>query len=222
MKHKLNNTEELPKDWYIKVTEENKEILDKWRLSVAASHREYPLNINCYVVSKHTSDNSLFYNNTDIKEFSDYENYKEIDLPTFLKITNMQEEKPKEVITIINTTEAQEIINIACGTWKEKLAKRWSYDIIMGNQILVTDNQYKEMRNACTPDQHKLFDRIFGNDVENIPYGTPCLVRDNPLNLYKLAYSNGKGKYICSTRASGSHWSEVIPLTSLDVIPKLK
>jgi hypothetical protein len=94
-------------------------------------------------------------------------------------------ESPKEFMNIVNKNKmqtknrfpfmlapenAQKIINIACpGTnnWKEKLVKRWAETIVLGKTIEISEYFYKEMRKACTADQHKLFDEIFGKDVED-------------------------------------------------------
>jgi hypothetical protein len=62
---------------------------------------------------------------------------------------------------------ATDIINIACFTWREKLAKLWATDIILKKKLIISETFYKEMRGACTAEQHKLFDEIFGKDVED-------------------------------------------------------
>jgi hypothetical protein len=61
---------------------------------------------------------------------------------------------------------AQKIISIACNDWKEKLAEYWSKSIVLNQNILIYEQFYKEMRNACTTQQHELFDEIFGKDKE--------------------------------------------------------
>lgn len=65
--------------------------------------------------------------------------------------------------TIIHT-QATRIINIACSSWQSKLAELWGKDIVLKKKINITDQFYKEMRNACTKEQHELFDKIFGKD----------------------------------------------------------
>jgi hypothetical protein len=59
---------------------------------------------------------------------------------------------------------AQKIISVACNDWKEVLAKKWSKDIVLNQNILIDEQFYKEMRNACTTRQHELFDEIFGKN----------------------------------------------------------
>jgi hypothetical protein len=41
----------FPQHWYIRVTEENQQILDEWRQSVAISYKTTPLLIGFYVLS---------------------------------------------------------------------------------------------------------------------------------------------------------------------------
>lgn len=65
----------------------------------------------------------------------------------------------------INYSEAQEIIDISCTTWKTKLAKEWATSIVLKDKMIsISEAFYKEMRNACTSEQNILFDRIFGKD----------------------------------------------------------
>jgi hypothetical protein len=83
----------------------------------------------------------------------------------FLKDINKQKTPMKN--RTIKPQQAQSIINIACaGVWKPKLAKLWAEDIVMGNDITITEVSYKEMRKACNDAQNKLFDTIFGKDVK--------------------------------------------------------
>jgi len=66
----------------------------------------------------------------------------------------------------ITAQQAQSIIDIACKDWKPVLAKHWAVTIVQKGNIEITEEYYKEMRSACTVDQHKLFDEIFGKDVK--------------------------------------------------------
>ena len=70
----------------------------------------------------------------------------------------------------LDPRNAQRIIDIACSTWKPKLASMWAHNMVLGNSIEISEEFYKEMRNACTVEQHILFDSIFGKDVEDFPY----------------------------------------------------
>lgn len=80
--------DELPKDWYIEVTEENLEELDTWRKSVASECANHRLKVGYFIMSKHYRDESYYYGSV-------YEHYlladhKKINLETFRKITNMK------------------------------------------------------------------------------------------------------------------------------------
>jgi hypothetical protein len=70
----------------------------------------------------------------------------------------------------LTSTDAQKIIDISCSSWKPKLANLWSYNIIMRELIVVEETFYTEMRKACTAEQHKLFDEIFGKDIKEPSY----------------------------------------------------
>ena len=73
-------------------------------------------------------------------------------------------EKIEDIIRVISPVYAQKIINSACDAWKKRLAEKWAYKIVINEVIEVEETFYKEMRNACTDEQHRLFDDIFGKD----------------------------------------------------------
>jgi hypothetical protein len=156
--------DELPKDWYIEVTEDNLEELDTWRKSVTTDYLDNNLRVGIYVVSKHFKDDGSYYHATMSKDImrDKYPHHKKIDLETFRKITNM-----KKSFTI-TSEQAQSIINIACNAWKKQLAEKWANNIVLGNEIQISEEFYKEMRVACTPPQNELFDKIFGKDDDSV------------------------------------------------------
>jgi hypothetical protein len=234
--------DELPKDWYIEVTEENLEELDAWRKRVAKGFTDYSLKVGFFILSKHNWDESNFYGGYEKYLLIEHPNHKKIDLETFRKITNMKpdfsikgtklpsipkgtsygvyhtpyeneldfnyktlvsygleefkgetyvladindykgssyfmfklsdierlwkEQNPKQDMKKFTITAelAQSIIDIACGTWKKQLAEKWANNIVLGNEIEISEEFYKEMRAACTPPQNELFDKIFGKD----------------------------------------------------------
>lgn len=61
----------------------------------------------------------------------------------------------------ITSEDAQRIIESACSQWKKKLARLWAEKIVLKEEIEISPDFYTEMRNACTQDQHQLFDEIF-------------------------------------------------------------
>lgn len=82
-------------------------------------------------------------------------------------LTNKQEETMKT----ITHTQAQQIIDIACRTWKERLFIQWGKAIVLKQSIGISDNDYQKMREACTSEQNQLFDEIFGKDKPKFKAG---------------------------------------------------
>jgi len=83
----------LPTKWYIGVTEENRDELDRWRQRVATSHRDNELRANDHVIlSRHLEDGSCYYANNvkDLREHEDYQDYEEITIEQFRQITNQK------------------------------------------------------------------------------------------------------------------------------------
>jgi hypothetical protein len=95
----------------------------------------------------------------------------------------------------MSAANAQRTINIACPSWQENLANKWSKDIVLGKEINTSEEFYQEMRKVCTKWQHELFDEIFGKDVEVYPDGTPCLVRNFDDAGWSFRYADGKGEF---------------------------
>jgi hypothetical protein len=293
---------EFPEKWYCVVTEENKEILDKWRKDKASHFNFISLTYDCVVLSKFPTDDSYFcgaqYMELNQKHFFDY---KEITTEQFIKYVLKQKEmenttlKEKDIVELlgikyevfkelssgkfylsninnrlindeifnklnlsknlfqkellgyfytegafpfcetledltklvealkeeikkyqnnkktmgyrkISASNAQRIINIACPSWQENLAIKWSKDIVLGKEINISEEFYQEMRKACTKWQHELFDEIFGKDVEVYPDGTPCLVRhySGYTDCWQLRYADGKGRFYINGQKSGN------------------
>jgi hypothetical protein len=80
-------------------------------------------------------------------------------------------QKIKKMEHHISFSEAQSIIDIACREWKAKLAEKWAVQIVQKNDVTISDGFYKTMRNACTTDQHKLFNKIFGEEEKKFKVG---------------------------------------------------
>jgi hypothetical protein len=99
-------------------------------------------------------------------------NYKgnldmEFSIPEGYELISLKEEKimKNRILTPANATR---IINIACSTWKPKLAEKWATNIVLNKDTEISEEFYKEMRKACTTDQNDLFDEIFGKDEQTI------------------------------------------------------
>ena len=69
---------------------------------------------------------------------------------------------------ILTPEDATRIINIACSTWKPKLAEKWATNIVLDKNTEISEEFYNEMRKACTTEQNTLFDEIFGKDEKLI------------------------------------------------------
>jgi hypothetical protein len=93
----------------------------------------------------------------------------------------------------LKSEDAQAIINIACQKWKKDLAEKWAKSIVLSEDIKISEEYYKIMRNACDPKQHLLFDTIFGKDTIECPYkeGELIFVKENINSQWLLRYSKG-------------------------------
>jgi hypothetical protein len=118
-----------PKKWYIPVTEENQAELDRWRQSVATSHRANQLRPNDSVLlSKHIADGSHYFADA-VDEFRRnprYNDYQEITLEQFREIINQKPMKHPEEWYIPVTQENRAELQ----TWwrKQVLKSVWTYD----------------------------------------------------------------------------------------------
>lgn len=158
----------LPEKWCLKITKEN---LDFCK-SLENNELHYKKNYNYYVNGYYSairSDSGLYgfssipITHTEIT-FEQFKKY-------VLKQDNMSTINiDKRFPFYLQPVNAQKIIDIACSTWKPKLASMWAHNMVLGNSIEISEEFYKEMRNACSVEQHRLFDSIFGKDVENFPY----------------------------------------------------
>ena len=63
---------------------------------------------------------------------------------------------------------ARKIINCACEDWKAKLSIAWAKPVLLGNNILILESFYREMRKACNDEQHKVLDEVFGKDEKSV------------------------------------------------------
>jgi len=100
-----------PEKWYIPVTEDNHAELNRWRQSVATSHRSHQLRPKLdLLLSKHIIDDSYFFgSNVDVFRrnpiYKAYRDYQEITLEQFREITNSQPMKHPEHWCIEATKE---------------------------------------------------------------------------------------------------------------------
>jgi hypothetical protein len=152
--------------------------------------------------------NNIFFGE-DTKITDNYTDYK----------PSTKEAFDKQNFKTIAHNQAQQIIDIACSAWKDKLFSWWGKKIVLKQEIQISENDYQTMRKACTDEQNKLFDEIFGKDDNFIPEGTPCLARDYDFEIWKLVYSNGDGTFKGGDIHDRCRWSHVQVL-DINNLPK--
>jgi hypothetical protein len=106
----------------------------------------------------------------------------------------------------ITAGQAQSIINAACATWKEKLIDKWAVDILHTRDILITSEEYSEMRKACTPSQNELFDEIFLKEEKVVFYS----IGDRFVSIYGDEYMLAhvhKNEVILINLQTGARWT---------------
>ena len=164
-------------------TKEQLEELTKWRIQHSdCLHLHYNLTRDRMLLSNHMLDKSYFYNGSEENFLLESwnEDYQKITLQQFYKFKLKQ--KMNRFPFELSIENAKKIIDIACQTWKNKLAEKWGKDLLLNAHVSINETFYKEMREACDSDQHKLFDTIFGADNLEIDLTKPETI--NKLNLF--------------------------------------
>lgn len=185
IKHMSMKEEEfvLPEKWYITVTNENKKVINDWKVKQYYNDNLFE---HSYLYVKNNGAGEYDFS-TEIT-FEQFKKYvlKEEDM--------IEEEKESRFPFKLTPEDAQSIIDIAYSAWKDKLAKKWATDIVLNRWIDVSYIFYKEMRKACTKEQHELFDKIFGKDtLECVFKQGEYIVYDN--RTYHIETTNdGQGR----------------------------
>jgi hypothetical protein len=138
--------------------------------------------------------------------------YTEITFEQFKKyVLKIDDMKDSRFPFNLDFEQAKKILKIACAFWKEKLKNLWFDGLVSDGYVIISEEEYKEMRKACTDEQHKLFDEIFGKDEIKSPYkdGEACVVKNFITHSWTIKYATGRcndeGKptfYICETSGS--------------------
>jgi len=129
-----------PEKWYIPVTEENRDELNRWRQRVATSHRDDGLNpYDSVVVSAHHRDGSYYYASDvkDLKAHDAYRDYREITLEQFREITN-----PHPEYWCIEATE--ENFKELYAWWRNNVSER--YTAFQAGYTLMSDHPHDESK----------------------------------------------------------------------------
>ena len=174
----------LPTKWYIGVTEENRDELDRWRQSVATSHRDHELRAYHHtILSRHLVDGSYYYANPvkDVREHEDYQDYEEITIEQFRQITN---QKPMTKSIKISRDLLNEYYEASTSGQKAYLTEHFKLDgttteeAIRGLHDMACSKWQPRIRKnhpECFPEDSKHFD--FSNRLEE--HGSKGLVSDD-------------------------------------------
>jgi hypothetical protein len=188
---------EFPENWYIRVTAENQDTVSKWRLSKATSFLgKEKMEIGNFIISYH-EDGSYYYGGSSERDLlSDYPNYKEIDLPTFLQITRMQKTEMKKATHTVTREQFKQGYELACSEWKEKLMKSVGQNLVLSDETTVSQELIEEMHRAAANQRQK--------DFLNMLFPDPSLINSNNLKVgeaMRIGKSEGEhtGKIILRT-----------------------
>lgn len=115
---------------------------------------------------------------------------RDTDLPTqsvkeFIKQIKTENMDDSRFPFKLKVNDAQTIIDWACSNWREKLVVRWAKQMLIDKIVVIEEPFYKEMRKACTNEQHELFDEIFGKDEELFKVGDWVVWRDGYVGKIK-------------------------------------
>jgi len=158
----------LPTKWYIEVTKENQEELNRWRKKVATEYCERTLYIGYTLLSKHCRDNSCYHTGDAkaVRSIEEYADYQEITLEQFRQITNSAQTSMTKTIKIPHSLLV-EYYNAATTPQKEYLSKHFKLDgtttdeTIRGLYELACSTwkpKIKANHPECFPEESKYFD----------------------------------------------------------------
>ena len=195
----------LPEKWCVKRTSENYEVINDY-FNKGCNINTYEAK-NAYMHYPNHRTNVGFLNGNHSAS-NVYSGYTEITFEQFkqyvLKTTPVMDNKRK--LTIQNY---RKIYNVACPKWKTKLQDMYGKEFAISDEITIPEDDYKQMRIACTSEQHALFDEIFGKDKEIYPDGTPCLVSNHIFGGWFFRYADGNGFYYINGKKSGEVISHI-------------
>lgn len=197
----------LPTKWYIGVTEENREELDRWRQQVATSHRACELIAGHHtLLSKHFCDGSYYYSSTvrEIRNDENYKDYEEITIEQFREITNSTStQKPMTKSIQISRDLLNEYYEAATGPQKAYLTEHFKLD------GTTTDKAIRQLHKmACgtwKPRIKKNHPECFSEDSKYFDFSAYVGERGNcGVVEYDVAKSLGLSNDFIQIRGSGS------------------
>jgi hypothetical protein len=165
----------LPKKWAVKRDEYTTRVINQYfnSLNKSYKYRWQPSGTNYdYIHSEpvHFKSNCCPHITSFAGERSLKEGFTVITFEQFKKYV-MKETPIMETSRFpfnLSYEYAKKIIDAACDSWKTKLSREWGPSLLVKGYTEISGDLYKEMRKACTTEQHKLFDEIFGKDIEEI------------------------------------------------------
>lgn len=66
----------------------------------------------------------------------------------------------------LNREDFKRIYDVACDEWQTKLLYWYGSKFAVQDKVEIKDSEYNTMRDACTIEQHQLFDEIFGKEQD--------------------------------------------------------
>lgn len=149
----------------------------------------------------------------------------EADVIKFINFLNERyPEHKSESVRKIGFYNAQKIINYACQNWKSELAENWGQNIVLGKDIEISEEYYQKMRKACTSEQYKLFDEIFGIECpfkknDKLVVWNECKGNWDIRYFYDMNAAQKGKKYRCvdSSHSFITEWENAIPYESVNL-----
>jgi hypothetical protein len=200
--------ETFPSKWYLKITNENKEVANEWRRSVARTYLDVIPHDGEIIISEPYKDGSYYLAGDSQKVEVFNLNLKEISLEQFLKhvyapwknrliegqeiiINEIKQENKME--KIIKWTEAQELIDMVSNSceWKGKLLDLWAVKIVLKEQIKVGEELLQQGRKEASQSQKEVIDKIFGKEKEEISLGG-IMIKNDYIQLREGGEHKGK------------------------------
>jgi hypothetical protein len=181
----------LPEKWYMmldNLSDEEIEVCNEWRRSICTTRRAHTIGQHHILLNCH-EDGSYYYGHTHIESLEDEKwayGIKEITFDQFKKHILKQENKTvmTQQILTVSITDVLRIHNIACTTWKNKIANDYLPLVDSAQNITFNQHEVDTMFKAATETQLPVLENIFGKQVKEstlkvIADGKP-LFRENP------------------------------------------
>ena len=117
---------------------------------------------------KATKEELIKHFSKDMKRKSVAERCREIAKTITVKSYHNNVKKENRFPFELDLEGARKIIDVACEGWKDKLYTKFGKGMILSGTIIIRESFYKEMRDACSEEQHKVLDEVFGKDEKSV------------------------------------------------------